>query len=93
MPGSFAEFPLASDKFHLHCAHMGQFLQDRENGQNVAFFWNSALTKQFEFFNLSQFLRRHMPVRFKNVFVLVLAHLEPELELLDDIGDDCDDVL
>ena len=44
--------------------HMGQFLQDGENGQNVAFFWNSALTKQFEFFNLSQFLRRHMPVRF-----------------------------
>ena len=39
MPGSFAEFPLASDKFHLHCAHMGQFLQDRENGQNVAFFY------------------------------------------------------
>ena len=37
MPGSFAEFPLASDKFHLHCAHMGKFLQDRENGQNVAF--------------------------------------------------------
>ena len=31
----------------------------------------------------------------KNVFVLVLAHLEPELELfeVDDIGDDCDDVL
>ena len=24
---------------------------------------------------------------------MVLAHLEPELELLDDIGDDCDDVL
>ena len=28
----------------------------------------------------------------KNVFVLVLAHLEPELELeVDDIGDDRDD--
>ena len=31
----------------------------------------------------------------KNVFVLVLAHLEPELELfeVDDIGDDGDDDL
>ena len=46
----------------LAAIHMGQFLQDRENGQNVAFFGNSALTKRFEFFNLFQFLRRHMPV-------------------------------
>ena len=29
--------------------HMGQFLQDEENGQNVAFFWSSAVTKQFDF--------------------------------------------
>ena len=37
--------------------HMGQFPQDRENGQNVAFFyflWSSAVTKRFDFFNFSQ---------------------------------------
>ena len=53
MPGSFAEFPLASDKFHLHCAHMGQFLQDRENGQNVAFFlfFETLVAKRFVFFS------------------------------------------
>ena len=35
------------------------------------------------------------PVTIKNVFVLVLAHLEPELELfeVDDIGDDGDNNL
>ena len=26
-------------------AHMGQYPQDGENGQNVAFFWSSAFTK------------------------------------------------
>ena len=36
-----------------------------------------------------------LPVTIKNVFVLVLAHLEPELELfeVDDIGNDGDDDL
>ena len=36
--------------------HMGQFLQDGENGQNVAFFWSSAsaVTKRFDFFDFSQ---------------------------------------
>ena len=73
---------------------MGQFLQDRENGQNVAFlfiFWSSAVTKRFDFFDFSQLFWRD----YKNVFVLVLAHLEPELELfeIDDNGDDGDDDL
>ena len=47
-------------------SHMGQFSQDGENGQSVAFFWH-----------------------------LVLAHLEPELELfeVDGIGDYGDDDL
>ena len=37
--------------------HMGQFPQDGENGQNLAFiylFWSSAVTKRFDFFNFSQ---------------------------------------
>ena len=39
-------------------------------------------------------LKRFCPLDSKNVFVFVLSHLEPELELfeVDDIGDDCDDV-
>ena len=49
----------------------------------------------FQFF--STVLKKFVPysLHTKNVFVLVLAHLEPELELfeVDDIGDDCDDVL
>ena len=61
---------------------MGQFLQDGENGQNVAFFWSSAVTKQFDFFNFSQ-LFLFCPLDSKNVFVLALAHLEPELELIE----------
>ena len=61
---------------------MGQFLQDGENGQNVAFFWSSAVTKQFDFFNFSQ-LFLFCPLDSKNVFVLVLTHLEPELELFE----------
>ena len=27
-------------KLHIYIAYMGQFLQDGENGQNVAFFWD-----------------------------------------------------
>ena len=67
---------------------------DGENGQNV-FFFSSAVTKQFDFFNFSTVLKRFCPLDSKNVFVLVLAHLEPELELfvVDDIGDDGDDDL
>ena len=40
-------------------------------------------------------LKRFCPLDSKNVFVFVLSHLEPELELfeVDDIGDDCDDDL
>ena len=40
-------------------------------------------------------LKRFCPLHSKNVFVLVLAHLEPELGLfeVDDIGDDGDDNL
>ena len=43
----------------------------------------------------STVLKRFCPLDSKNVFVLVLAHLEPELELfeVDDIGDDGDDDL
>ena len=77
---------------------MGQFPQDRENGQNVAFFlffWSSSVTKRFDFFNSSQlfwgdFVRYNL-----KMFVLVLADLVHELELfeVDDIGDDGDDDL
>ena len=43
----------------------------------------------------SAVLKRFCPGDSKNVFVLVLAHLEPEQELfeVDDIGDDGDDDL
>ena len=43
----------------------------------------------------STVLKRFCPLDSKNVFVLVLAHLEPELELfeIDDNGDDGDDDL
>ena len=67
---------------------MGQFLQDEENGQNVAFFFSffGALIWQL----LSTVLKRFCPLDSKTVFVLALAHLEPELELFEvvDIGDD-----
>ena len=64
---------------------MGQFYQDGENGQNVA---SVALLWFFQLF--STILKRFCPLDSKNVFVLFLAHLEPELELLevDDTGDD-----
>ena len=67
----------------LALAYMGQFPQDGENGQNVAFFlfFGALLWPNCLIFSFS--------------FVLVLAHLEPKLELfeVDDIGDDCDDEL
>ena len=47
---------------------------------------SSTVTKTFDFFQLFSTVLLHS----KHVFVLVLAHLEPELELfeVDDIGDD-----
>ena len=47
----------------------------------------------FQFF--STVLKRFCPLDSKNVFALVLVHLEPELKLfeVDDIGDDGDDDL
>ena len=54
------------------------------------------MTKRFDFFQLfSIVLKRYCPLESKNVFDLVLAHLEPELELfeVDGIGDDGDDDL
>ena len=47
------------------------------------FFWSSTVTKQFVFFLqlFSTVLKRFCPWHSKNVFVLVLAQLEPELEL------------
>ena len=59
-------------------------------------FWSSAVTKRFDFFDFSELLlKRFCLGHSKNVFVLVLAHLEPELELfeVDYIGDDGDDDL
>ena len=79
-------------------SHMGQFPQDGENGQNVAFFhfFVALLLPNGMIFQLFlTVLKRFCPLHSKNVFVLVLAHLEPELELfeIDDIGDDGDDDL
>ena len=54
------------------------------------------MTKRFDFFDFSELLlKRFCLGHSKNVFVLVLAHLEPELELfeVDYIGDDGDDDL
>ena len=58
-------------------------------------FWSSAVTKRFDFQLFSTVLKRFCPLHSKNVFVLVLANLEPELELFEviDIGDDGDDDL
>ena len=42
------------------------------------------MTKRFDFFNFfSIVLKRFCPLDYKNDFVLVLAHLEAELELLE----------
>ena len=44
----------------------------------------SAVTNWFEFFQLfSTILKRFCPLYSQNVFVLVLAHLKPELELFE----------
>ena len=80
--------------------YIGQFPQDGENGQNVAFFFFFFLELCCDqsscFFQpFSTVLKRFCPSHSKNVFILVLAHLEPELELfgVDDISDDVDDDL
>ena len=75
---------------------MGQLPQEGENGQNVAFFLELCCDQTVWFFQLvSTDLKRFCPGHSKNVFVLVQAHLEPELELfeVDDIGNDGDDDL
>ena len=78
---------------------MGQFPQVGENGKNVAFifiFLELCCDQTVWFVQLFlTVLRRFCPLDSKNVFVLVLAHLEPELELfeVDDIGVDGDDDL
>ena len=77
--------------------HMGQFPQDGEKGQNMAssfIFLDLCCDQTVWLFRLLNWSEEILPVRFY-VFVLVLAHLEPELELfeVDDIGDDGDDDL
>ena len=77
---------------------MGQFPLDGKNGQNVAFFYffGALLLPNGMIFQLfSTVLKRFCPLHSKNVFVLVLTHLESELELfeVDDICDDGDDDL
>ena len=72
---------------------MSQIPQEGENGQNVEFFIFLKLfcDQTVWFFQLfSTVPKRFCPLDSKNVFILVLAHLEPELELfeVDDIGDD-----
>ena len=55
--------------------------------------WYFLVFKKKLFFQLiSTVLKRFWPGNYKNVFVLVLAHLKPELELfeVDDVGDDGD---
>ena len=53
------------------------------------------MTKRFAFQLFSTVLKRFCPLYSTNVFAMVLAHLEPELELfeVDDIDDDGDDDL
>ena len=70
-----------NDKLYFEVTHMGQFPQDGENGQNVAVVYFLELCSD-QFFKLfSTVLKSFHPLDSKNVFVLVLAHLEPELEL------------
>ena len=83
---------------HFLQAYMGQFPQDRENGQNVALFIFLELCcdQTIWFFQLFWTVqKRFCPLDSKKI-VLVLAHLEPELELfevwveVDANGDDDD---
>ena len=58
-------------------------------------FLSSAVIKRFEIQLFSNVLKIFCPGDSKKYFVLVLAHLEPKLELFEvvDIGDDGDDYL
>ena len=54
------------------------------------------MTKRFDFFNFFwTVLKKFQPGDSQNVFILVLAYLEPELELFEvvDIGNDGNDDL
>ena len=61
-------------------------------GLNFFFYILYLFLKIFNFVNFS-LLKRFCPVDSKNVFVLVLPHLEPKLDLfeVDEIGNDGDD--
>ena len=85
---------LVEDYSLLANIHMGQFPQDGGNGQNV-FFLELCCDQMVWFFNFSQMFLRFWLEHSNNVFVLVLAHLEPDVELfeVDDVGDDGDDDL
>ena len=60
--------------------HMGHFLQDGKNEQTLS--ERNIFDQTVPLFQLfSTVLKRLYPLHSKNVFVLVLAHLEPELKL------------
>ena len=82
--------PLAIHEDSIDSLYMRQFTHDGKNGIFFgALLWPSGLIFQL-FWTV---LKRFCPLDSKNVFVLVLAHEEPELEPfeVDDIGDDGDD--
>ena len=77
----------------LRGSHLGQFPQDGENGQNVAFFhnfWSSAVTKWFDRLNFSQLFWRDFAGLILKIFVkkndffglVILAVLPPKQQLL-----------
>ena len=80
----------------LQDTNMGQFPPTGKMVKMWHFFifFCPAANKQFNQL-FSTGLKRFCLLQSKNVFVLVLAHREPELELfeVDDIGDDGDDDL
>ena len=72
----------------------GSISPRREKWSKCDIFLELCRVQTVCFFQLfSTKLERFCPLDSKNVFILVLAHLEPELELfeVDDIGDDGDD--
>ena len=64
IPGSYKK--LVHNQKLKFCAHMGQFPQDGENGQNVAFFYffSSAVTKRFDFLTFLNCSEEILPVAF-----------------------------
>ena len=58
--------------------YMGQFPQDGENGQNVEFLYFFGAVLWPNGFTFSTFLNC-----FEEILPLVLAHLDPELELFE----------